>query len=473
MKIWLNGAAVDAPPTAPGDELLVVNSLGEVLVIQPDDAAAACAAVDAADAAFTELEDCSDDQITGFFRGFARRLADDDVWDRIEDANAADVEDALSKGRSTTRLEVSPGMRRAMISGLEGWAAASGRRGEVIETRETATWRVDRVRVALGVVGFVFEGRPNVVADGCGVLRSGNSAVMRIGSDALGTAEAMMSGAVLPSLAEAGLPPGAVSLVRSRTHASAWSLFTDRRIRLAVARGSGRAVALLGAIAEQSGIPASLHGTGGAWMILDPAASPDLISAAVRSSLDRKVCNTLNTLVLTDPAVQGQVLADTLTEVGARVHFTPAAAGIAQPGTIEVGRADGVVEEERYTPIDVSSLGTEWEWEDTPEVTIHVEDSVDDAIVTFNRYSPCFVVSLIGGSETTFIRFRNRVNAPYVGNGFTRWVDGQWAWDRPELGLTNWERGRLLGRSGILAGDDVYSVKDIFTDLTGRAEQHR
>ena len=50
---------------------------------------------------------------------------------------------------------------------------------------------------------------------------------------------------------------------------------------------------------------------------------------------------------------------------------------------------------------------------------------------------------------------------------------GQWAWGRPELGLTNWERGRLLGRSGILAGDDVYTVRDIFTDRTGRADQRR
>jgi glutamate-5-semialdehyde dehydrogenase len=60
-----------------------------------------------------------------------------------------------------------------------------------------------------------------------------------------------------------------------------------------------------------------------------------------------------------------------------------------------------------------------------------------------------------------------------VGNGFTRWVDGQWAWSRPELGLTNWERGRLWGRSGILSGEDVFTVRDVFRDKTGRAPQAR
>ena len=70
-------------------------------------------------------------------------------------------------------------------------------------------------RAPLGIVGFVFEGRPNVFADAAGVLRTGNAVVMRIGSDALRTAEAITAEALEPALAAAGLPPGAVSLVRS------------------------------------------------------------------------------------------------------------------------------------------------------------------------------------------------------------------------------------------------------------------
>src|SRR6185436_17123028 len=83
------------------------------------------------------------------------------------------------------------------------------------------------------------------------------------------------------------------SLVESEAHASAWAMFSDRRVALAVARGSGKAVAQLGAVARQAGIPVSLHGTGGAWIVADESADAARFEAAVYASLDRKVCNTL------------------------------------------------------------------------------------------------------------------------------------------------------------------------------------
>src|SRR5205085_7531292 len=97
-----------------------------------------------------------------------------------------------------------------------------------------------------------------------------------------------------PALAEAGLPQGAAALVDSASHAAGWAMFADARLGLAVARGSGAAVAQLGAIARQAGTPVSLHGTGGAWIVADAAADADRFHAAVFHSLDRKVCNTLN-----------------------------------------------------------------------------------------------------------------------------------------------------------------------------------
>jgi glutamate-5-semialdehyde dehydrogenase len=56
-------------------------------------------------------------------------------------------------------------------------------------------------------------------------------------------------------------------------------------------------------------------------------------------------------------------------------------------------------------------------------------------------------------------RFVAAVDTPFVGNGFTRWVDGQFALGRPELGLSNWETGRLLARSAVLSGDSVFTVR--------------
>lgn len=102
-----------------------------------------------------------------------------------------------------------------------------------------------------------------------------------------------------------------------------------------------------------------------------------------------------------------------------------------------------------------------------------VADDFAHAVSLLNQYSPRFVASILSTRPGAFEQFCGAVEAPYVGNAFTRWVDGQWAWQRPELGLTNWENGRLLGRSGFLSGDDITSVRDFFIDETGRAEQRR
>ncbi len=112
----------------------------------------------------------------------------------------------------------------------------------------------------------------------------------------------------------------------------------------------------------------------------------------------------------------------------------------------------------------MDGLGREWEWEESPEVTLTVVESVDEAIDLFNELSPKFGASLISSDTDEQDRFFDQIDAPFVGNGFTRWVDGQYALNRPELGLSNWQHGRLFGRGAILSGDSVYTIR-------GRARQ--
>jgi glutamate-5-semialdehyde dehydrogenase len=69
------------------------------------------------------------------------------------------------------------------------------------------------------------------------------------------------------------------------------------------------------------------------------------------------------------------------------------------------------------------------------------------------------VASLISDDPAVHDRFFAMVDAPFVGNGFTRWVDGQYALQRPELGLSNWQFGRLFGRGGVLSGDSIYTLR--------------
>lgn len=454
-----------------GDAILPIEATGEILHVPAAERTIARDTVTRAASAFAKMGAVTDAQISRFFEEFASRLEDPDVWAEIQRANDLDVEDARRRGRSVTRLIADDKLRRGMIDGLRGWIDAPSRRGSVVETIEHEGWKVDLVGAELGIVAFVFEGRPNVLADATGVLRGGNTVVFRIGRDALGTARAILSSALDPALAEAGLPEGAVCLVDSPAHAAGWALFSDSRISLAVARGSGPAVATLGGLARQAGIAASLHGTGGAWIVASPKAEPEAFCAAVRHSLDRKVCNTLNVCCIPRASATELVpqLLRGLAEAGERrgqafkLHvvegdeaFVPADLFETQ---VSVRRAEGDVLEPQATRLAEADLGTEWEWEETPEISLKIVDGIEHAVELFNRYSPQFIASLVSEDPTEHERFYAAVNAPFVGNGFTRWVDGQYALERPELGLSNWQGGRLFGRGGVLSGDSVYTVR--------------
>lgn len=455
----------------PGDRLVVVQRTGDLLHVPAAEHAVVSAAVANAVAGFARLSECSDDQISAFFGAFADRLASDDDFGPIAAANAADVAAAAERGRSTTRLELTDTMRRDMIDGLRGWQDAASRRDGVLHTIEHDGWSLEARRAPLGVVGFVFEGRPNVFADACGVVRTGNAVVFRIGSDALGTARAIVDGALAPALADTGLPPGVVQLVDSPSRAAGHALFSDQRLSLAVARGSGAAVAQLGAVAAQAGVPVSLHGTGGAWVVAAPDARPDVVRSVVRHSLDRKVCNTLNVVAVPRTAADRLVPAvldglDAAAEARGthgRLHVVAGSESYLPAErfdtTVTIDRAEGSGEEPWASTIDEYALATEWEWENSPEMTLVVVDGVDDAVDLCNRYSPHFVASLVTDDADEFERFYGAVDAPFVGTGFTRWVDGQYALEQPELGLSNWEAGRMLGRGAVLSGDSIHTVR--------------
>ena len=451
----------------PGDKVLGVASSGELRRIPSRVVELVGASMDAAVDAFSAMSLVGQDQVTRFFEVAAGLLADDRVFGAVARANRADVESAAARGRSTTRLVLSDSMRQGMVEALRMWRD-SAQEGGVGPSIEHDGWTVTEERAPLGVIGFVFEGRPNVFADATGVLRGGNTVVFRIGSDALGTARALMEHVVAPAIAASGLPEGCVGLLDSPEHAAGWALFSDSRLSLAVARGSGPAVAELGAMAQQSGIPVSLHGTGGAWMIVGESANPDRLSRVVEHSLDRKVCNTLNVVAVVRsrarellPVVMASADAAAARRgLRARVHAVGDAFDLCGPAEqIEVRRADGPHTEPRVTMETVGMLGHEFEWEENPEFHVVLVDDVVEASELFNAHSPLFVVSCVSEDRNDHDSVWSLCNAPFVGDGFTRWVDGQFALLRPELGLSNWQSGRLFSRSGILSGDSGYTVR--------------
>ncbi len=451
----------------PGDRVLGV-AAGSVLRRIPSGVSAMVDdAMSGAVEAFAGMSSVSHDSVTDFYRRAGDLLADPQVFAVVREANEADVDSARSRGRSTTRLRLSDSMRAGMIEALAMWRDIPDG-STAMSSVSHEGWSVTEHRAPLGVIGFVFEGRPNVFADATGVLRGGNTVVFRIGSDALGTARALMANVVEPALAAAGLPARSVRLLDSAEHAAGWALFADPRLALAVARGSGPAVTELGSIARQAGNPVSLHGTGGAWMVVGESADAARLSSVVEHSLDRKVCNTLNVVCL--PVSRAAELVPLVERAAdraaatrglrARIHASEAALPFfVLRDPVEVRRADGVVLEPRVTAADRSSLGHEFEWEENPEFRVELVRTVKEAVDLFNAHSPRFIVSCVSGDDADHQAVWSGCDAPFVGDGFTRWVDGQFALLRPELGLSNWQDGRLFARSAILSGDSGFSVR--------------
>lgn len=455
-----------------GDRLVVVQETGQLLRISQAIFELADRAVTQAKLAFAAMSSVTPTVISDFYESFARNLEDPRIFERIAAANQEDVERAKSAGRSTTRLLIDDKMRAEMISSLRMWRDLRDTRDVLANSVEHPSWEVQERRAPLGVVGFVFEGRPNVFADATGVLRSGNTVVFRIGSDALGTAREIMACALLPALKSSGLPDGAVQLIDSPERSSGYALFSHHGLGLAVARGSGQAVSQLGAVARQSGIPVSLHGTGGAWILVADSASPERVTACVRHSLDRKVCNTANVICLPRSpdllaaVLQGITEASASRSTRAVIHCASVADELRIKQSLK--QSDEV---ELHVHQGDHHLAEEWEWDQQPEVSVRFMESLEESCELFNTYSPRFVVGVISEDDRDFEIVYRLCEAPFVGDGFTRWVDGQYALARPELGLSNWQHGRLFARGGILSGDGVFSVRYVMHQKD--SAQHR
>lgn len=456
------------------DDVLIPSPSGEVLILGKSEQDAVSECVSRSLSAFRGMLSVTDDQVVAFFQYAAENLGDQGIWDAICKTNDADVAAAESAGRHVSRLRLSENVRQDMIVGLRTWGSTARIRGKVIDTKEHESFRVDLIQEPLGIVGFVFEGRPNVVVDACGVLRGGNTAVLRIGRDALGTAQAIEALAIRPALAKASLPLDALLILGSRNHEAAWALFLDKRVSLAVARGSGPSVELLGSLARGVGTPVSLHGTGGGWMFATGSTDGTKLKDAVARSLDRKVCNTLNTLCI--PASHAQSLFPQF--VGGLKEAL--GTGKRQSVSLHVALEDGcedsfdllrsLLDRQLGThitttvqPLAIEQLGTEWEWEVTPELSVVLVSSLDSAVDLFNRLSPRLVATLISDDDAEHRRLWDRAEAPFVGDAITRWVDGAFALRKPELGISGWGNGRLFGRAGILCGDDVFTVRTKYT----------
>ena len=208
--------------------------------------------------------------------------------------------------------------------------------------REIDSWtlpngiQVGERRIPIGTVGANFEARPNVALDVAGqLLKSLNTAVLRTGGAALRTVTVLVDDVLRPALESAGLPPGAVGLVRSPDREGARVLVTmPERIPLVILRGSGETTAALARLAAEHGVRTLAHAEGGGVLYVHSDADRDRAIAMTEATLDRLgVCNRLN-LALVDRGAAA-LLPDLLAifrEKGLDVRGTPRAIEAAGDG---------------------------------------------------------------------------------------------------------------------------------------------
>jgi glutamate-5-semialdehyde dehydrogenase len=331
---------------------------------------------------------------------------------RLLAANAEDVAAARAAGRDDAfldRLTLTPKAVAAMADGLLEIAALPDPVGEITDLRYRPSGiRVGLMRVPLGVIGIVYESRPNVTADAAGLcLKAGNASILRGGSEAMRSNRAI-AGCVQEGLRAAGLPETGVQAVATPDRAAVGHLLADdKHVDVIVPRGGK---GLIERISREAKVPVIKHLDGVCHVFIDATADLDM---AVRVADNAKTqryspCNTMETL-LVHAAVAPRVL-PTLSEIYVRK-------GVELRGC-----------ERSRAIVSAMKPATEDDWYAeylAPILAVRVVDDVDAAIDHIAKYGSQHTDAIVTESHANAMRFLREVDSSSVMvNASTRFADG-------------------------------------------------
>jgi len=342
----------------------------------------------------------------------------------VLEANRADLERGRAAGLTSAfidRLTLSEARIEEMAAGLRQIAALPDPVGETVEAwRRPNGIEISRVRVPLGVIGFIYESRPNVTADAAGLcLKSGNAVLLRGGSEALASNAAIVN--VLGKAVEkAGLPADSVQVVDTADRAAVMAMLTlDRFVDLIIPRGGEEFVRL---VAERATVPVLKHDKGVCHVYVDAGADLDMaVAIAVNAKAQRvSVCNAMETLL-----VDATVAAAFLPRVAARMRE----AGVEMRGD---DRTRGFVPDAR------PATDADWDTEYLDYiVAIRVVDGLDAAIEHIRRHGSGLAEAIVTSDLRNSRRFTREVDAAAVlVNASTRLVDGSQFGMGAEMGIS-------------------------------------
>jgi len=364
--------------------------------------------------------------MTGAIRGYT---------DAIIAANADDLADARASSASPAfvdRLMLNRERVEAMAAGIETVAALKDPVGAVTESWTRPNGMIiERVRVPLGVIGIIYESRPNVTADaGALCLKSGNAAILRGGSDGFRSSRAIHA-ALAKGLREAGLPEDAIQLVPSRDRAAVGHMLAglDGTIDVIVPRGGK---GLVGRVQAEARVPVFAHLEGVCHVFIDKAASLDMAKKIVLNAKMRRtgVCGAAETLLVDRAAAPAELkpLITMLLDAGCEVR-----------GDKATQAADP-----RVKPASEEDWSTEYL---DAIITAKVVDGIDDAIAHIERYGSHHTDAIVTDDAKAAEKFLREVDSAIVlHNASTQFADGGEFGFGAEIGIAT---GRLHARGPV------------------------
>jgi len=350
-------------------------------------------------------------------------------------ANADDVAEAKAKGATPAfldRLALDAERIEAIAAGLDVIRKLKDPVGTVMESwRRPNGMRIERVRVPLGVVGVIYESRPNVTADaGALCLKAGNAVILRGGSESFRSASAIHA-ALVEGLAEAELPAAAISLVPTRERAAVGMMLAglDGAIDVIVPRGGKN---LVGRVQNEARVAVFAHLEGVCHVYVDAAAKLTMAKAIVLNAKMRRtgVCGAAETL-LVDRAGAPKLLKPLITML------------------IDAGceiRGDAAVQavDSRVKPAREADWGTEYL---DAILTAGVVDGVDAAIAHIERYGSHHTDAIITENRAAAEKFLREVDSAIVlHNASTQFADGGEFGFGGEIGIAT---GKLHARGPV------------------------
>ena len=336
--------------------------------------------------------------------------------EEIKAANEKDVENAEKKGLSAAfidRLKITDGVLSGMAEGLKQIAALKSPVGERVYEYENDFQgiKIVKKKVPFGVVGIIFESRPNVAADGFGLsLKTKNAVILKGGSDALNSNAAIVK-VLRAALKISGIDENAVSLIEDTSRETAAAFMRlNKYVDLLIPRGGA---GLIKAAVENSTIPIIETGTGNCHVYVDEFANPEMAAKVIFNAKTQRysVCNACESLVIHEKIADKvlPLIYDKLSEKSVEMRCDETSLAILK-GKANVVKA---TDEDFYT-----------EYGDAI-ISVKVVDSLESAIAHINEHSTRHSEAIITENSENAEKFLNAIDSACVyHNASTRFSDG-------------------------------------------------